>query len=149
MTFREATIEDVSQMMIVRLAVKENRLNNPSLVTEAICRDYLMHKGKGWVCVSDNVIVGFSNASVIEKNVWALFVHPVFEARGIGKKLHDMMLDWYFSQTKDNVWLSTAPGTRAEKFYRRAGWQETGVYGKGEIKFEMSYKNWETNKIKK
>jgi hypothetical protein len=39
---------------------------------------------------------------------------------------------------KENVWLSTSPGTRAEQFYRKAGWKETGIYGKGEIKFEMT-----------
>jgi GNAT superfamily N-acetyltransferase len=146
MIFREAVIDDARQIMVVRLAVKENRLNNPALVTEEDCKQYLIQKGKGWVCIIDEVIVGFSYASVIEKNIWALFVHPNFEAKGIGKKLHDMMLNWYFSQTRENVWLSTAPGTRAEQFYRSAGWQATGIYGKGEIKFEMCYKDWITKK---
>jgi hypothetical protein len=54
------------------------------------------------------------------------------------------MLNWYFLKTKETVWLSTAPNTRAEKFYRNAGWREVGVYGKGEIKFEMSYEDWIT-----
>lgn len=52
------------------------------------------------------------------------------------------MLNWYFSQTQKKVWLSTAPNTRAEVFYRKAGWKETGKYGKGEIKFEMKYDEW-------
>lgn len=52
------------------------------------------------------------------------------------------MLKWYFSQTDKTVWLSTSPNTRAEKFYRNAGWREVGVYGKGEIKFEMSSAEW-------
>jgi len=54
------------------------------------------------------------------------------------------MLDWYFTQTKDTVWLSTVPGTRAETFYRRQGWKEVGSYGKSEIKFEMTYEDWTT-----
>ena len=52
------------------------------------------------------------------------------------------MLDWYFEQTKENVWLSTSPMTRAERFYRKAGWKEIGTHGKGEIKFEMTYDDW-------
>ena len=52
------------------------------------------------------------------------------------------MLAWYFSQTKETVWLGTAPCTRAEKFYRKAGWKEVGKHGKGEIKFEMSFNDW-------
>ena len=52
------------------------------------------------------------------------------------------MMDWYFSKTEATVWLSTAAGTRAEKFYRKAGWTETGTHGKGEIKFEMTVEAW-------
>jgi hypothetical protein len=53
-----------------------------------------------------------------------------------------MMLEWYFSNTKEKVWLGTAPHTRAEIFYRNAGWKENGLHGKGEIKFEMEYATW-------
>ena len=52
------------------------------------------------------------------------------------------MMDWYFSQTEQKIWLGTAPRTRAESFYRKAGWLETGLHGKGEIKFEMSAERW-------
>ena len=52
------------------------------------------------------------------------------------------MLDWYFNQNKETVWLGTSPGTRAEAFYRKAGWKETGTYGKGETKFEMTVGEW-------
>jgi hypothetical protein len=59
-----------------------------------------------------------------------------------GQQLHKTMLDWYFTQTKDKVWLGTAFNTRAEKFYRKAGWTEVGKHGTKEIKFEMTYDDW-------
>lgn len=74
---------------------------------------------------------------------------PEFEKKGIGKKLHDVMLNWYFDQTRDSVWLGTSPGTRAETFYRKAGWTEIGKHGNGEIKFEMSYDEWSNRKANK
>jgi GNAT superfamily N-acetyltransferase len=141
MIFREATIIDIPQIQIVRNSVKENRLSHPSVVTDDDCKIYLTQRGKGWVCETEN-IVAFAIADLKDKNIWALFVHPAFENKGIGKRLHDMMLNWYFHQTKETVWLSTAPNTRAEKFYRKAGWKEIGVYGKGEIKFEMRIEDW-------
>ena len=55
------------------------------------------------------------------------------------------MLDWYFTQTRETVWLGTAPGTRAETFYRRTGWREVGQHGKGEVKFEMGAGEWLLN----
>jgi ribosomal protein S18 acetylase RimI-like enzyme len=142
MIFREATIADIPQMQIVRHLVKENVLSNPVLVTDEDCKNYITNKGKGWVCEVNNFIIGFSIADLVDKNIWALFVHPEFERKGIGKKLHDTMLTWYFNQTRETVWLSTAPNTRAEKFYRKAGWKDVGKHGKNEIKFEMNYDDW-------
>lgn len=129
-------------MQIVRNAVKENVLSKPSLVTDEDCRDYITRRGKGWVCEIDGQLAGFAIADLLGHNIWALFIHPQWERIGIGKTLHDRMLDWYFNQTTETVWLSTAPGTRAEGFYRKKGWKDAGTYGKGEVKFEMSHANW-------
>jgi hypothetical protein len=69
-------------------------------------------------------------------------VEDYINRRGRGWVWEEMM-NWYFKQTDQNIWLSTSPGTRAEGFYRKAGWQETGIYGKGEIRFEMSRSQWQ------
>jgi GNAT superfamily N-acetyltransferase len=143
MTFREAKTEDIPQIQIVRNSVKENILSNPALVPDKDVEDYIHNRGKGWVCEIDNTIVGFAIVSVIDHNVWALFIQPGYDKKGIGKKLHDEMMNWYFSQTSTTIWLGTAPGTRAENFYRTAGWKETGTHGKGEIKFEMTAEEWQ------
>jgi GNAT superfamily N-acetyltransferase len=148
MIFREAQVSDIKQMQIVRHAVKENTLSNPALVTDADCEEYMTVRGKGWVCVVDDFVVGFSTVDLKENNIWALFVHPDYAEKGIGKKLHNLMLDWYFEQTKETVWLGTAPGTRAEKFYHHQGWKEVGMHGTKEIKFEMSYEAY-VEKLKK
>ncbi len=142
MIFREAGLNDIEQMMRVRFSVKENRLSNPDLVTANDYKNYLLHRGKGWVCETEDEIVGFAIADKVEHNVWALFVKPGFERKGIGKRLHDDMLDWYFNKINSTIWLGTAPNTRAEKFYRKAGWKEVGIHGKGEIKFEMTIDKW-------
>ena len=146
MIFREACIDDIKQIQVVRNAVKENTLSNPALVTDADCEAYLFNRGKGWVCLANNVVVGFSIVDLEDHNVWALFVHPDFEKKGIGKRLHDSMLDWYFENTKEKVWLGTSPGTRAEQFYKMQGWKEVGMHGTKEIKFEMSYEEWKNRK---
>lgn len=145
MIFREAHINDIKQIQVVRNAVKENTLSNPALVPDSDVEDYIIKRGKGWVCLIDDVVVGFSIADLVDHNIWALFVHPDYEAKGIGKKLHELMLDWYFDQTNETVWLGTSPNTRAESFYRRQGWKEAGLHGKNEIKFEMKKDDWKKN----
>jgi GNAT superfamily N-acetyltransferase len=147
MIFREATIADILQIQLVRNAVKENRLSDPALVPDKDVEDYILNRGKGWVCEIDNRIVGFSIVSVKDKNVWALFIEPGQDKKGIGRRLHDLMMDWYFEQTAEPIWLGTAPGTRAEQFYRKAGWTENGLHGKEEVKFEMTRTGWQ-NRLK-
>lgn len=141
MNYREATIADIPQIQFVRNAVKENMLSDPALVPDKDCEEYMTTRGKAWVCEMEDTIVGFSYVDLKENNVWALFVLPAYAEKGIGKKLHQIMIDWYFKVTDKAIWLGTAPGTRAEKFYEKQGWRKIGLHGK-EVKFEMSIEDW-------
>ena len=130
------------RLIVLRLLLYfYNILSNPNLVTDEDCREFLLERGKGWVCEIDNQIVGFAIADLQENNIWALFVHPYHDKKGIGKQLHKLMLDWYFSQTRKAIWLGTSPGTRAEVFYQKQGWKIAGTHGK-EVKFEMTFEDW-------
>ena len=120
----------------------ENTLSNPNIVTDEDCEKFISNRGKGWVCEMSNQIVGFAIADLQDNNIWVLFLDPKFEKKGIGQLLHKTMLDWYFTQTKSTVWLGTAFNTRAEKFYRKAGWTEVGTNGPKEIK-RVTYNFWE------
>ena len=142
MLIREAQLTDIPALMEIRFAVKENVLNNPGLVAYADYVDYLTRRGKGWVAEVDGRIVGFAIADLQDHSIWALFVHPDFDRQGLGRALHDTMLNWYFAQSAEPVWLSTAPGTRAEGFYRRAGWRETGRTKSGDVRVEMGAGEW-------
>ena len=142
MQIRIAEINDIKEIQIIRNLVKENRLSDPSIVPDQDVEDYMIRRGKGWVCENQTGLLGFAIADLVEHNIWALFVHPDHEGKGVGKVLHDAMMNWYFKTTDHPVWLGTAPGTRAEKFYRKAGWRENGMHGKGEIKFEMTKDEW-------
>lgn len=144
-TIREAKMEDIPQIQVVRNSVKENTLSDSGLVTDKDCEEFMFERGKGWVAEIRGRIIGFSIVDLKDNNVWALFLHPDFEKQGIGRKLHDVMLDWYFEQTSKTIWLGTSPHTRAESFYRKSGWKEIGIHGKGEIKFEMTYHHWKNN----
>ena len=143
MLIREAQVADILQMREVRLSVHENQLSRPDVISPADYIDYLTRRGKGWVAEAPGRIVGFAVADLVDCNIWALFVRPDYEGRGVGRALHATMLDWYFGQTQETVWLGTAPGTRAETFYRRTGWRQTGLRANGEVGFEMTAQDWQ------
>jgi GNAT superfamily N-acetyltransferase len=142
MEFREAQITDIPQMSAVRLAVKENALSNPAVVTQQDYVDYLSSRGKGWVCEVDGQVVGFAIGDLVKNNVWALFVLPGYEGQGIGRELLILLLDWYYSNTHETIWLSTAPNTRSANFYRSFGWKEAGLQQNGELRFELTAEDW-------
>ncbi|MBS1564549.1 MAG: GNAT family N-acetyltransferase, partial [Bacteroidetes bacterium] len=124
-------------------AVKENRLSHPSVVPDHDVLHFITVRGKGWVSFEETVMTGFAIADLEDNNIWALFVLPEYEGLGIGRALQRVMLDWYFSQTRETVWLGTAPGTRAEGFYAASGWRATGLKKNGEAGFELRYEDWQ------
>ena len=143
MNFRQAIPEDIPQIQIVRNSVKENHLSNPNLIPDDLVEEFITKRGKGFVCEIDKKIVGFSIVDFVENNVWALFLLPDFEGKRIGKKIHQLMLDEYFSKTKETIWLSTEANSRAEIFYKKQGWKNAGLHG-NEVKFEMSFEDWKS-----
>jgi GNAT superfamily N-acetyltransferase len=123
-------------MHAVRISVRENVLASSGLVTLALYREMLEHRGHGWVCESEGRIVGFSVADLDARNLWALFVHPDFERRGFGRQLHDRAVAWLFERGAEKIWLTTSAASRAEGFYRATGWHVAGVERNGELRFE-------------
>lgn len=81
-------------------------------------------------------IVGFSAADPRSGSIWALFVAPGFEGCGIGRQLLDEACRILREAGVRRAWLTTEPGTRAERFYRLAGWADAGMRG-GELLFEL------------
>ena len=139
---RVATRVDFPAMHQIRMAVRENVLSDPARVQPSDYAAILEAGGRGWVAELDGRMVGFAVADLARSSVWALFVDPGFEGRGAGRRLHDTMMDWFFTAGADRVRLGTDPGTRAEGFYRSAGWRPAGDEPNGEVRYEMSREEW-------
>ena len=137
MFFREAKTEDIDKMHTIRMSVQENRLSDPARITPEDYELMLTERGKGWVCDVEGDILGFAIVDLQEAQVWALFVLPEQEGNFIGRMLHDMMISWCFSRGIPKLTLTTAPDTRAEKFYQKSGWQKIGTTDTGEVIFEL------------
>ncbi len=135
MVFREATIEDIPALSEIRLSVRENILSDPRKVTHEMYVAYLSESGKGWLCEVDGKVVGFSVASQAEASIWALFVKPEYEGKGIGRRLLRLATDWLFDMGVVSITLSTDAGTRADRFYEGQGWRRGEIKYGGEVRY--------------
>jgi GNAT superfamily N-acetyltransferase len=127
--FRLAHPRDIPAMSKIRLAVTENALRDPSRITQQMYEDYLELLGRGWVAEIDGAITGFCYADKIHSSIWALFMSPEYEGHGHAKQLLKLATAWLFEQGHQSVRLSTAVGTRADRFYAAQGWTQERIEG--------------------
>ena len=147
MLLRQATRADTAELWRVRYAVTENRLT-PGRIADAELHAYLEDHGRGWVielAPAPNLkIAGFAIGDARDGHIWALFVDPALHGQGYGRQLHDVMVAWLFDQGHERLDLGTQPDSRAEAFYRRAGWRPTsaGLDAHGDKLFELLKQDW-------
>ncbi|PND38847.1 GNAT family N-acetyltransferase [Paucibacter aquatile] len=133
---RQALRSDIPGMHRVRRAVRENPLTS-DVIREEHYIPAIEDTGRGWVIEEAGEVRAFAVGNGQTGNIWALFVDPEHEGRGFGRQLQAVMVDWLFSEGLERLSLGTAPGTRAEAFYRATGWTYLGIDAHGEASFEM------------
>ena len=97
-------------------------LSDPARVTRQMYADYLEAAGRGWVAEVDGEVAAFCYAAKEDGSIWALFVAPRHEGRGLAKRLLGLAVDYLFDLGYDTVTLSTGSDTRADRFYAAQGW---------------------------
>lgn len=137
-TIRQATRADIPRLQIIRAAVRENVLRNPGRVTVRDYEEHIDGRGRTWVAERAGAIVGFVSADGEKHWLWALFVDPAHEGRGVGRALLAAALAWLRALGAAGVGLTTEPDTRAERFYRAAGFVAQGVEH-GELRFVHAF----------
>lgn len=134
MIVRAAVRSDMPGLWEVRYSVTENTLT-PGRISDEELRRSIEEDGRGWVAEEAGRILGFA-IGLNTGNVWALFVRPEAEGRGLGTALHAAMLEWFSRQPLERLWLTTGADTRARQFYATHGWQDVGLCGPNEVRFE-------------
>ncbi|MGG5810187.1 N-acetyltransferase family protein [Falsiroseomonas sp. CW058] len=133
-TLRPATRADLPRIHEVRHGTAENRLTDPSLVTDAEIAWYL-DSAIFLVSEDDGGVQGFTCADHLTGYVWALFVIDGAQGRGHGTALLAAAMDLLRKQGHRQAFLSTDGATKAAAFYRAKGWHPTGINMKGETVF--------------
>lgn len=151
---RAARVDDVAAIFRIRTAVRENHLDRGALAALGITEEAVAGMIAGGLCTwvafdgkngdhSDGGgIAGFAMVDAEEGVLFALFVLPEAEGRGLGRALLAAAEARLFADHA-RIRLETAAGTRAAGFYRRHGWVEAAeIAGQGpatgDIRLEKS-----------
>ena len=135
MSLRPATAADIPALFAIRLAVRENAMTMEALaangVTPEAIAGLLATTAAGWIA---GAAAGFAIADAGDGSLFALFVHPDQEGRGLGRALLRQAESWLASQGWREAWLFTGADRRlrAQGFYRAHGWRSSGWAPPGE-----------------
>ena len=143
MMIREATVADIPQLFEVRCSVRENHMSIAQLAKAGITPESIgaMVAGGDYttpVVEDGGTIVAFAMAQISRGYVFAVFVRPEYESRGLGTALLGQVESMLRQQGVTRAWLATGGenGLRAHGFYRARGWTATGTMPDGQIRFE-------------
>jgi ribosomal protein S18 acetylase RimI-like enzyme len=131
---RRASAADLARIAAIRVSVHENRLTDPGRVPPEMVAWFLDNPGfRVWE--EEGRVLGFAAHDPRDGSVWALFVDPGHERRGIGSTLLAGELRLLREAGASRIWLTTDPASRAAGFYRRRGFVHEGQTpnGGGEI----------------
>lgn len=136
---RPATPEDLPSITRVRTSVKENHLSVEQMaemgITPASVSEMILASPCSWVAVEDGTIVGFSMIDADEGSLFAAFVLPSHEGKGIGRRLVAVAEERLFLR-HSKVRLETSQSSRAAGFYRNMGWENETLVGPDYIRLE-------------
>jgi GNAT superfamily N-acetyltransferase len=133
---RPAREADIPRLMEIRAAVRENRL--VSLTIGPADYGPYIADGRCWVRERAGRIQGFAALDAEAASVWALFVDPDAEGDGVGRALLDRLVAEARRRGLRTLTLETDAGTRAERFYLKAGWKIPRRGGKATVRMTLS-----------
>lgn len=139
LALRLAALPDVPAMHRIRTSVTENILSDGSTFGHDDYVPFLSSDGETWVAELDDQMAGFGAIDRRDSSIWALFVAPEFESRGVGKALLNQLVQRAQLLGMRALHLTTTPGTRAEQFYIRQGWQLAGTAPKDEVLLQYNF----------
>jgi GNAT superfamily N-acetyltransferase len=135
---RPAIANDLPRIHEIRHGTAENRLSDPSKVTDAEVRWYM---NEAIFLVSEDeagVVQGFTCANHQTGCIWALFVIDGQHGKGHGSSLIMAAIGRLAAAGHRQSFLTTDKETRAEAFYLAKGWTQMGASFDGSIVFRKS-----------
>ncbi|UVK85127.1 GNAT family N-acetyltransferase [Pseudomonas sichuanensis] len=140
-TLRQASPGDIELLFDIRTSVKQNHLSREQLhamgITAATLADAIGSGPCAWIAEWHQEPAGFAMVDHEEGEVFALFVRPQHEGKGLGRLLLQRAEQALF-QRHERIHLTTDGNEfiRANGFYRRLGWTCVDAVDDRDVRYE-------------
>lgn len=140
---RLATPADIDTLFAIRTAVVQNHLSREQMadlgITPQVLADSIRTAPCVWIAEVDGQPAGFSMVDLDEGEVFAMFVLPIYENRGLGRQLMAVAEAALFEH-HDRLFLVTdgLNEVRANGFYQRLGWSVVAPVDGDDVRYEKS-----------
>ena len=140
-SLRMATVDDVESLFDIRTSVVQNHLSREQMdalgITPQVLRSALDEGPCIWIAEVDQRPVAFSMIDRTEGEVFAMFVRPAYENRGLGRLLMDAAEAELFKAHERIVLVTDGrPEIRANGFYQRLGWTVVERIDDRDVRYE-------------
>ncbi|EDW4455564.1 GNAT family N-acetyltransferase [Salmonella enterica subsp. enterica] len=136
---RQALITDVDSIFEIRTSVTENHLSREEMrqmgITERSVADMIQKSTCAWVAMDGVKAVGFTMVLHDKGCLFAAFVFPEYEGKGIGRELL-MRAEEELFKHHEVIWLETDINSRAARIYKHLGWGNKTDIDENHIRLE-------------
>lgn len=110
-------------------AVSEERLRSMGITAESWASDIASGSRPGFVCRSDDRLVGYCFGDRRRGEVVVLALLPAYEGQGLGRRLLGLVVEQLRVCGHRRLFLgcSADPRSRSYGFYRHLGWRSTST----------------------
>lgn len=140
-TLRLASPDDIELLFDIRTSVAQNHLSREQLnemgITATALAEAIAQAPCAWLAEWQGEAVGFAMVDLEEGEVFALFIRPGHEGKGLGRLLLQQAEQALFQQ-HEVIHLTTDgdPAIRANGFYQRLGWAVVAAVDERDVRYE-------------
>ncbi|WP_438868391.1 GNAT family N-acetyltransferase [Pseudomonas sp. L1(2025)] len=140
---RLATLADIDTLFTIRTAVVQNHLSREQMaglgITPQVLADSIREAPCVWLAEVEGEPAAFSMVNFDSGEVFAMFVLPAYEGRGLGRQLMAVAEAALFEHHQ-TLYLITdgRDEVRANGFYQRLGWMQVGRVDGDDVRYEKS-----------
>lgn len=140
---RTATLDDIDTLFAIRTSVVQNHLSREQMtdlgITPLGLAQSIREATCVWIAEVEGKPAAFSMVDLEAGEVFAMFVLPAYEGRGLGRRLMAVAEAALFEH-HDTLYLITdgRDSIRANGFYQRLGWSVVDRVDGDDVRYEKS-----------